>query len=371
VIRVLGPALLLVACGHKKPPEQPKEEPVVVRPPPPPPETEEDREKKRLAAAHEIIPDGSACLPAVLRESGAPKLEIAAVGSDAVLCAVDQSRDRLLGTVGCWKVDVANNAALAYQSPAPLPGRDIDVKVEKGCARGFCLPKDAKPADTAHMAWNLDSTKVAVLVGDDVHIFDVASKSHESNFSIRGDKGVTNDPFAIEWVGDQLFVEGADQGSYSAVWAFKADGTAVGPLVAIGSKDGKPMSTFGGSFVVLDKNRVAVAEQGFSTVTTYEIDSGKRGKLVRKVAKAPCKADEMDAYWHSNEAAVGAKCKAALDKDYGHLVGADALAGTKNWLVVLRGARLGELAVLDSKSLAEKKVFKLAWCDQAAAPAAP
>lgn len=363
IARVLVP-LALVACGggaHKTP-KKPVAKPTkaVVAPQ----ITEEDRATKRMTAAHSIIADGSACLPPILKEHGAPRLELAAVGSDAMICAIDTDESRLLGPVACWKVDLANGG-LTYQNPAPLPGHGISVTLDDRCARGCCLPKDAKaPASKiAHMAWSADGSKVAVLAGDDLHLYDVASKAHESSFSIRGDKGVTNDPSAVHWVGDVLFVEGMDAGPFSAVWAFKADGSPIGPIEAIGSKDGKPLSTYGGSFSLLDKTRVAVAELGFSTLTIYQVDTGQRSKLVRKLAKPPCKNDEVEAYWRGEEDKLPAKCKDSLTKTFGHLVGASAVAGSKNFLVMLRGARLGELAVLDSKTLAEKKAIKLSWCE--------
>jgi hypothetical protein len=356
--------LALISCGggSKKSPKKP---PVVKNDPPPtkPAETEEDREKKRVAAAHALVPEGASCLPQGLKENTAPRLELAAIGSDAVVCALDTDEARLLGSVACWKIDLTSGA-LTYAPDVKMVGRGISVLLDDRCARGFCLPKDAKaPASKiARMAWNGDGSKVAVLVGDDLHIYDASSKAHESSFSIRGDKGVTNDPAAVHWVGDVLFVEGTDQGPFAAVWAFKADGTPVGGIEAIGAKDGKPISTFGGSFSLLDKTRVAVAEQGFSTLTVYETATGQRSKLVRKLTKPPCKNDEVDAYWKDENDKVGAKCKDALQKSFGALQGATAVAGSKNFLVMLRGPRLGELAVMDAKTLAEKKAIKLPWC---------
>ncbi|MBA3464170.1 MAG: hypothetical protein H0T46_29715 [Deltaproteobacteria bacterium] len=366
---LLAPLFLpfvLAACsgGGKTPPKKPvatKKKPVD---PPKQTETEEDRDKKRLAAAHGIVPDGSSCLPTALKENTAPRLELAAIGADAVVCAIDTDETRLLGPVACWKVDLAGGG-LTYIPASPLPGRGISVLIDDRCARGYCLPKDAKaPAGkVARMAWNAEGAKVAILFGDDVHVYDASSKAHESSFSIRGDKGVTNDPGAVHWVGDMVFVEGMDSGPYAGVWAFKAaDGAPVGGIEAIGAKDGKPISTFGGSFSLLDKGRVAIAEQGFSTVTVYETANGARSKLVRKLTKPPCKNDEVDAYWKDENDKVGAKCKDALQKNFAHLQGATAVAGSKNFLVMLRGPRLGELAVLDSKTLAEKKAIKLAWC---------
>jgi hypothetical protein len=148
------------------------------------------------------------------------------------------------------------------------------------------------------------------------------------------------------------------------VWAFKTDGTVVGPLTNIGGgKEEKPISTFHGSFSILDKTRVGVSERGMEVLDTYEIDTGKRAKLVRKVAKPVCKPDELDAYWHDGDK-VTDKCKDSMDKQYGYLMGATAVMGSKSLLVVLRGDRLGELGVLDpTKSLTEKKAIKLPWCE--------
>lgn len=355
-------------CGSDPKPKPKKPEVVEEEPPPPKVETEEDREKKRVEAAHAIVPDGSTCLPLALKESGAPRLELAAVESAAVVCAIDIDESRLLGPVGCWTVDLASGA-LAYKSPAPLPGHALPVNLDDRCARGYCLPKDAKapPTKMVSLAWNAEGSKVALLAGDDLHLFDAGTKAHEKSFSVRGDKGVSNEPRAVHWVSDVLFVEGFDQGPYSAVWAFKSDGTQVGPVTAIGAKDDKPLSTHNGSFSLLDKTRVGIAEQGFSTLHIYEADTGKRSKLVRKVARPPCKADELDAYWTDNPDAVGAKCKDHMVKSFSTLIGATAVAGKTNFLVMLRGDRLGELAVLDAKTLAEKKAIKMPWCEAGSA----
>jgi hypothetical protein len=357
-------ALLTPACGGgggKKETKKPDTD-LDVQKPPPPPETAEDREKKRLAAAHLIIPEGSNCLPVALKEPGAPHFEIAAIDSAAVMCAIDTDTSRLLGPVGCWSVAIPGGE-LTYKPAAPLPGRGFSVLLEGKCARGYCMPDDAKlPGNNiAHITWNVDATKVAVLAGEDVHIFDAATKARESGFSIRGDKGMTSEPRLVHWVGELILVEGKGKGTEAAVWMFKPDGTGVGPIIPMGAKDGKPATTHMGSFAMLDKNRIAIAERGFSTVAIYETDSGKRAKLVRRLPKLPCTLTEQDAYWAEQD--VGPKCKEAMDKEFTPLIGADAVAGSKSMLVVLRGARLGELGVLDAKTLAEKKAIKMSWCE--------
>jgi len=363
IVRVLAPVVVLACGGGSKQPEAVKTTPVAeVKQTLPVAATEEDREKKRHEDAVALIPAGTTCLPSELKNVNAPRLELAAIGSDAVVCAVDQDRTRLLGPIACWNVDI-KDGSLAYQPPAPLPGRGFSVVFDDRCARGYCLPKDGKvPADpVALMAWSLDGAKVAVLAADTVHIFDASSKAHESSFSIRGDKGVTSEPTAMQWNGDAIFVEASD-GTTSPVYVFKPDGTAVGPIEALGGKDKATLSTRNGSLMLLDRGRVAISEQGFSSLTIYETETGKRTKLVRKLPASPCKKDELEALWHDPSAAVAPKCKDFVSKNYAHLIGADAVAGTKNLLVMLRGPRLGELAVIDAKTLAERKAIKMPWC---------
>jgi hypothetical protein len=358
------PLAVLGGCGGGD--KKPVKKPVVKddQPKDPPPETEQDREAKRKAAALAIVPDGSSCFPVSLKDANAPRLELAAVNKEAMICATDVDRARLIGPVACWKVGIGDGS-LVYQPPMPLPGRSISVKLDDRCARGYCIPKDAKvPEDKiVHMATNPDGSKLVVVSGDDAHIFDAASRTRESGFSIRGDKGVTNTPSAVHWIGSSIFIEGADDGPAAYVFNFKSDGQAAGPLMTLGGKE-TMASTAGGSFIVLDDTRVAISQKGFSDVTTYEVESGKRSKIQRKVNNGPCKPAEVELFW-TEGGDVPAKCKDHMQKTFGHLIGADAVAGKTNLLVLLRGSRLGELAVLDVKNLSEKKSIKLPWCEAA------
>ncbi|HEY5947865.1 MAG TPA: hypothetical protein VIV40_20335 [Kofleriaceae bacterium] len=351
---------VLVACGggNKKKPFKPSEDDKITAPPKK--ETEADREQKRRSLAHAIVPDGSSCLPVTLKDENAPRLELAAVGKDAIVCAIDQDRERLLGPVACWKVDLITGK-LEYTAAEALPARGYSVRLDGQCARGYCLPNAPKES-IVHMAKNLDGTKVVVLADDDLHIFNGETKAHESSFGIRGDKGVTNTPKAVHIVGDVILVEGADDGPHSAVWVFKADGTKVGPITSLGGKEEKPVSTYHGSFSILDKTRVGLAEKGMELLTTYDVNTGARAKLVRKMPKLACKPAELDAYWVDGDK-VTDKCKDSIAKASGHLMGASVVAGAKSLLVLLRGDRLGQLAVMDSKTLAEKSVIKMPWCE--------
>jgi hypothetical protein len=117
-----------------------------------------------------------------------------------------------------------------------------------------------------------------------------------------------------------------------------------------------------GSFSILDKSRVALGEPGWPSLTMIDLDSGKKTKLARTLPKSPCTADETTKYWEGADD-VSEKCNKYMVKTFDHLVGATAVAGARNLLVVLRNARLGELGVLDATNLAEKKAINLEWCE--------
>ncbi len=356
-LSVIAGVLWLAACGggDNKPANKTSTAKVVA----PKKETEEDREARRRKAAGAIVPEGSTCLPAALKAEDGPRLDVGQIDKDLVVCATDTQESRLLGPIACWKVNLAATPiGLVPTEAAPLPGRGIGVGLDGKCARAYCLP-EAVDSKTAFMSWSLDGSKVAVLAGGKVHLFDAATKAHQSSFPVTGDNGVTNEPVAVHFVGDRIFVEGTDAGPFSAVWAFKLDGAPLGQIQGLGSN--AAASTFNGSFSILDKNRVAIAEQGYTTVTIYEVETGKRTKLVRKLTKPPCKPADLDAYW-LDQGEVPGKCAAHMKKTFGHLIGAPAVAGSKSFVVALRGDRLGELGLLDLKTLAEKSTLKLPWC---------
>src|SRR5205085_8866858 len=124
------------------------------------------------------------------------------------------------------------------------------------------------------------------------------------------------------------------------------------PLMSLGGKE-TMLSIKGGSFLVLGPNKVGISEKGFSTVTTYEVDSGKRAKINRKVTNGPCKPAEVEAFWTDGD--VNQKCREHMNKTFGSFIGADAVLGRTSFLVLMRGDRVGELAVVDAKNLEEKK----------------
>jgi hypothetical protein len=364
----------LVACGgdsSKKDPKKPaatkttkKKKVITVKK-----ETEEDRAGKREAAAEELAASGSTCLPTSLKDpSSKLTLELGAVGSEAIVCAMDTDSERLLGAAGCWTINLSSSG-LVFRDRNAIPGRGYHAAVHGGCVRGYCLPKDQEAGDKAMIAWSLDGKQAAVLAGEQVHLFDAESKELSKSVALRdgahGDKALPGEATGLWFVGDTLFLQGGEAGKAS-IWMYKADGSAAGPLLGLG-KGNPPVEMSHGSFSVLDKDRVAVAERGFSTLTIFEVETGKRSKLVRKVSAGPCRSAQVESFFSAEPGEIPAKCLTHLKKTYAHFMGTTMVAGSKNFLGALSGDRVGELAVIDSKNLSEKRSINLPWCDAAAA----
>jgi hypothetical protein len=369
--------LFAVACGggEKKKPAKPVAKPKP-KPPAPKPETEEDRVAKRLAAAHEIVPDGSACLPAALKPGGeaSPVLELGTVDGAPMLCAFDTDTSRLLGPIACWSLDL-QSGALAYKAPQPLPGRGFAVRLDDRCARGYCLPEDvALPTPpVVHIAWSHGADKVAVAIPGsepEIHVFGAGDKAHQGVIKPKSaelaEKALPTDLAGVLFVGDVIAAVGSPGDAGAAVFLYKTDGTAVGPIERLGGKLKGPVDVANGGVSVFGDSQVAASEGAMSTLTTIEVTTGKRAKLVRKPPKTSCKSKELDALLAGNggNLKIKDKCQADFNKSYAPLVGAPLVQGRKNHLALLRGERYGELAVLDAKTLVENRHFPAAWCGE-------
>ncbi len=319
--------------------------------------TEADYVKERMKAIHAIVPEGSTCLP---EEKLTYQLTLA--GEEIILCGNDADRERALGQIACWSVDKASHA-LTYKGETALPGRSTLVKTEAGCARGYCPPTKL-PAGPAHIAWSSDSSKVAVVVGTTASLFEADSKKHLSDINLadeaQAEKAVKGNITDFAFVGDTLFVVGAESAAVANVWMFKADGTAQGTVGSPNPKEKAPISVHAGSLVVLDSDHVGLSEAGLSALYSVEVSTGKRSKIVRKLPKFACSSKELAAYWSMDGSAVPDKCKTSLDAAVGGFIGSDLIAGKKAMLGTLQGKP--ELVVLDLKNLAEKTTIKLAVC---------
>jgi hypothetical protein len=338
-------------------------------------ETEADREVMRTALARAIVPDGSNCMPDQLRPADAsPTLELGAVDGAPVVCAIDTDETRLLGPIACWTLDL-KTGSMTYRAPAPLPGRGFPVRLDGTCARGFCLPADAEIPDPpiAHIAWSHGADKVAVAlagVAPEIHVFGAQDKAHQGvikpKAAAHADKALTTDLAGLLFVGDVVAVVAAASDAGAPVFLFKTDGSAVGAVERLGGKVKGQVSVAHGSVSVFGDGQIALSEEAMASLTTIELATGKRAKLVRKPPKTSCKAKDVEALLVGNGEKVKAKCKQDYAKHYEPLIGGLFVQGKKNHLVLLRGGRFGELAVVDAKTLEENRQFPASWCPEAA-----
>ena len=73
-------------------------------------ETHADRVAKRKKALEALVPEGSSCFPTAAKDESKLRLELAALGDNARICAIDADRDRLLGIVERRCVTMRNGA---------------------------------------------------------------------------------------------------------------------------------------------------------------------------------------------------------------------------------------------------------------------
>ena len=96
----------------------------------------------------------------------------------------------------------------------------------------------------------------------------------------------------------------------------------------------------------------------------------ERAKFVRKPPKTACKTKDVTALIAGAETKASERCKSEFAVAYAPLIGATVVQGKKNHLVLLKGERYGDLAVVDAKTLEENRSLDAKWCDAAGATAA-
>jgi hypothetical protein len=272
---------------------------------------------------------------------------------------------------------------MTYREPAPLPGRGFPVRLDgenDRCARGYCVPADATVPvpPIVHLAWSHGGDKVAVAIPGaepEIHIFGAADKAHQGVIKPKdaeaGDKAMQSDLAGILFVGDVVAAVGAPNDAGAAVYLFKTDGTAVGAVERFGGKAKGPVSVKNGSVAVFGDGMIALSEDAMATITTIDVKTGARAKLVRKQPKTKCKAKDIDALLAGGGEKASDKCKTDYAHQYEPLIGSGLVQGKNNHLVLLRGERYGELSVVDAKTLVENRHFGPAWCEDAAPAAEP
>ncbi len=311
-----------------------------------------------VVAARDAAARGD-CLPHALKdEPDKLHLDLGTVGGAPVACVFDDVR-----VTACWDVDV-KHSALRARAAAPLPGHSYPAAVVGGCAAGWCgLDVDAAASDepAAVIATSTDRAHVAVAirVGDFGHrtisIYDVSTRKRVRTFT----PSISNVLVDVLYVDDRVFVIGADAGPFVGVWSAKDDGSETSAI------DGADAGLFNldlGGIAVLDAHRVALTDLGSETMAIITAKSGHRVDVALPHREhGDCTARDLEGLRFGEQ--PDAACMQYLSREVIPYKGAPMVAQRDGTIVVeLLGEALGQLAILDARTMREKKRVRLPIC---------
>ena len=283
------------------------------------------------------------------------------------LCAYDM-QDAPAG-LGCWTVDAAKGA-LSASTTTGLPGHGRRVRADAaGCIDGFCVASGAAPPEPRLFAVSSSGTHAAMLDDEAVHVFDVRTKMRTVSIKLSDPQAsdttnVSNVPVRLLFVDDTIFVVGSDAGPFIGVWQFKADGRRLGRIVrnTQSGADGETFNVFQGSVSLLGAGHIALTDAGLRSMLVVPIGEGKPRLIRRTTASAPCSKTHMERM-AEGDLTLPAACRAVVRRQFEPYFDASLVQlASGDFLVALTGPAQGELALLDARTLAEKRRIKPAKC---------
>jgi hypothetical protein len=302
----------------------------------------------------------SPCLPKAIKAKSDPtKLDLGIASGTPIVCAGD----------ACWDVDLKTGALTARAGKTP-PGHSSDAKVDaKGCADGYCTgqkPTEEDPDYTAFVVTSTDGAHVAVVPRTQkdqiLTVFDARTKKLTKTIRLMDDKAPGNTSVGnivadVFYVGNTIYIAGADAGPYEAVWAFKDDGTRVGLLGDAGDDTGG-FSIYQGSVNIADDSHVILTDGWAEHALVVSTKDNAKKTIARAVKRAPCGGNDF-----LPDAQPKGKCARHLAKafePYEEMKLVTLADGT--FLAAFSGNASGDLAILDPSNLTEKKRLHLKVC---------
>ncbi len=319
------------------------------------------------------------CLPPSLFTKGEastpPTFDLGLVAGVPTICASMTRSDPMR----CWAVDPANGTLSATVATSlPWHARKGMLDANR-CLDGYCLSKPSEPKETeertgeqteaAFLVASTTGTKVAILSGRLIHIFDRETRKQLQTIPLYdeaapGYTNVSNEPVKVFYVGDIVYVVGSDAGPYIAVWRFRDDGTRLGVVTSTGKADDASFSVFNGGVNVLDDDRIMVADAALQRVRILSSKNEKNRERTRPSNLRPCTAVEVEsALLLGDIESLSARCKATVKaslEPFFDVIPIELSSG--DVLAALSGKYSGSLSLLDGKTLKEKKRFKLLRC---------
>ena len=321
-----------------------------------------------------------ACLPPSLFQhddnATEPTLDLGLIASVPTLCAYSDWRYTSLR--GCWAIDLAAGT-LSVPAAASLPGHSQQRKAgADGCIEGYCIVPKPDADELLTWAVSTDGAHAAILgeralpgemrVEEALYIFDTRTKTQTVAIPLLSNKepdstNVGNSPVKFYYAGDTIYVVGTDAGPNIKVWSFKEDGKRLGLITETGKADGSGFSVFKGGVNLIDDTHIALASAGLRTMLVLSASDGTRQERARRVSQAPCTGQDM-AIFNLDESYVLSKgCMKTLAKSFEPYIDLVPLRlPSGDFVAALSGKSRGSLAILDGKTLTEKRRLELPRC---------
>lgn len=345
-------------------------------------QADDEAAERRIEAAEthltESVRHAATCLPATVgprtaaadgdeadTASGSPEmlgLQLGVMAGKPVACVVRGHPpfppDRPLA---CWDLDLATGA-MTSRAAAPLPGRGYAVAFDRDCADGYCLPSDEmrdapEPDERYTLATSTDGQRAVLwtaMRGSAGVVFDQRSRRVVAAIDASDDEGSADDAIvALAFVGSRIVRTGANAGIDERFLGWTATGKRARMTAAMEEA---------GLQVLSDHELGFVSALG-TVLTTIDVASGRRRVATRVIAECNAQDREHLRTDALEAAAVRPACAAVWPRVGAPYVGAEwiHLPGGA-YAVALTGAQVGELAILDGRTLRETRRVPLARC---------
>ncbi len=288
---------------------------------------------------------GPICVPANWQstEATSVRIRVAALSGGLALCAVHDGQG-----IDCRAFDLAHGT-LGAVVPNETSNHAIYVSEAEPVHEGFTIPPGASLFATApDGSW-------AAAIGEKIWLLEKgqAAPSHALELMVADEAtSIGNGPIDAILRGDRLYVRSADAGPYSYATAFGRDGTRLGHV---------PIGDYGGSFMALDRKRVAGSTWALETLTIFD-GHGATSAITRAHAKVRCSEDELQNGLIGMTEELPRDCSADLVTIMKPYEDVELAAIGDQFLGVLHAGELGHLAFLSPKDLSIVAERPIAVC---------
>ena len=266
---------------------------------------EAQREAAIMSAIKTGMRSGNCVPPRKIIPSNSPggdplgyELALTAAVDNLLMCAILETYRHPLKRelVACWKLD--SRARLLAVEPALLvPGYSVNGDA---CRQfGLCRPDPSPPGEQDHdvIAASFDGKRIAVIgsgSSGSVALFDASKRTFVRAFSYR--ESIGNYLIQAFYLGESVFLLGADAGPFAQVMRFGADGAALGPIHQ--ERNGL-FNISGGEVRVRDGTRLVARDQGFVEVVFDVINN--KATVARLPRPSACTPAQFKAFAESEE----------------------------------------------------------------------